>query len=392
MRMVVKRSSSTLARVALIAGSFGIGMYLATLVPSDRAASTAKPAPQFAVADEASADNVQEATAFVQDPPQRTSMRPDFSSGLRRTNQRSNFFMLRAFHDAIGDNWKSTVRVTVEGVQVALGAIVSTDGWIVSKASELPESGVVNCQLFNGDEHAGTVVTRVQELDLALIRIDHDSLIPIVWNTPEIPARGRWLATTDSTARVPAAVGVVSAGALSVKKSNAVLGVHLVDSSDGASVIMVLRGSGAEEAGLQVGDSIFSVNNADVRSRGNFLAALEKCTGGESIKLGVNRADKKFQTEGRLMDLADELLDETEMEVNGKISARATGFSRVFMHDTVLRPNQCGGPLVGLDGKVVGINIARAGRVSSYALPVDVVKPVVEGLIEQAKLVSKVAK
>ena len=32
-------------------------------------------------------------------------------------------------------------------------------------------------------------------------------------------------------------------------------------------------------------------------------------------------------------------------------------------------PNECGGPLVSLDGKVVGINIARGGRVDSYAMP-----------------------
>ena len=44
-----------------------------------------------------------------------------------------------------------------------------------------------------------------------------------------------------------------------------------------------------------------------------------------------------------------------------------------FQHDTTLRPDQCGGPLVGLDGKVMGINIARAGRVVSYAIPADIV-------------------
>jgi S1-C subfamily serine protease len=42
-------------------------------------------------------------------------------------------------------------------------------------------------------------------------------------------------------------------------------------------------------------------------------------------------------------------------------------------HDTVLKPNQCGGPIVGLQGKTLGLNIARAGRVASYAVPSDVV-------------------
>jgi serine protease Do len=51
-----------------------------------------------------------------------------------------------------------------------------------------------------------------------------------------------------------------------------------------------------------------------------------------------------------------------------------------MQHDTVLQPNQCGGPLVNLDGKAVGINIARASRVASYALPASAIKPLLEEL------------
>jgi S1-C subfamily serine protease len=38
-------------------------------------------------------------------------------------------------------------------------------------------------------------------------------------------------------------------------------------------------------------------------------------------------------------------------------------------HDTILRPNDCGGPLVDLAGRAVGINLARGERVISRALP-----------------------
>lgn len=328
-------------------------------------------------------------TRYVQDPPQRTSFRPDFSSGLRRSNQRNNFFMLRAFNDAIGESWKSTVRLTSDGQQLALGAIVSSDGWIISKASELPSSGDVTCRLFDGKDYEGKVVTQVAELDLALIRINQTQLVPITWEQTAVPERGRWLATTDVRAGVPTAVGVVSAGALSISKSSAVLGVHLDDAPEGAAITLVLPGSGAQIAGLQRNDCICSVNGKDIRGRDAFLTAVRDGMGGQILKLDVIRDGRKFSTEGRLMDLSQELLDETEMEVNGSISARSTGFARVFQHDTVLNPNQCGGPLVNLDGKAVGINIARAGRVSSYALPADVVQPLVEGLIEQAKLVSR---
>jgi RNA polymerase sigma factor (TIGR02999 family) len=35
----------------------------------------------------------------------------------------------------------------------------------------------------------------------------------------------------------------------------------------------------------------------------------------------------------------------------------------------VLKPEECGGPLVDVDGRAVGLNIARAGRVETLALP-----------------------
>ena len=53
----------------------------------------------------------------------------------------------------------------------------------------------------------------------------------------------------------------------------------------------------------------------------------------------------------------------------GPFSDRRWGFSKVIPHDLGIAPTECGGPLVDLDGHCVGVNIARALRVASYALP-----------------------
>jgi len=37
--------------------------------------------------------------------------------------------------------------------------------------------------------------------------------------------------------------------------------------------------------------------------------------------------------------------------------------------------------VIDLDGKAIGINIARAGRVASYAIPADVLRPLVARMI-----------
>lgn len=328
-------------------------------------------------------------TKFVQDSLTRSSFRPDFSSGLRRANRRNNFTMLRAFSEAVGDARLSTVALYDDaGLRIALGAIVDPDGWIATKASQLPADGKVTARLADDSEWPAQIVQRAADVDIALLRVERGGLTAVSWASAEIPLRGTWLATTD-TDKMPSAVGVVSAGIQTIRPARAVLGVELIDSAAGAAVVRVLRGTGAEQAGLKVGDNIIAVNDTPVASHGAFQNAINGARGGQIFKLTFTRAEKQLETYAQVMDLAEELLDETEMEVNGPVSARATGFNRVFLHDTVLSPDQCGGPLCNLDGQVVGLNIARAGRVSSYALPADVVQPLLQGMIAQATLVSR---
>ena len=59
-------------------------------------------------------------------------------------------------------------------------------------------------------------------------------------------------------------------------------------------------------------------------------------------------------------------------------------FELVIQHDTDLQSWQCGGPLVDLSGKAVGLNIARAGRVASYALPAELVERIIHTLLVHA--------
>jgi serine protease Do len=69
------------------------------------------------------------------------------------------------------------------------------------------------------------------------------------------------------------------------------------------------------------------------------------------------------------------------MILTGMVNRRSGNFPSVYQHDTVLPIECCGGPLVDLDGRVIGINIARAGRTESYAIPADLVVPLIEPMI-----------
>jgi serine protease Do len=73
---------------------------------------------------------------------------------------------------------------------------------------------------------------------------------------------------------------------------------------------------------------------------------------------------------------------EFQNSLGGPLSDRRANFPLAIQHDTVLKPSECGGPIVDLDGKAVGLNIARAGRVESYALPASIVRETVDRLLQ----------
>src|SRR5438034_10391905 len=63
------------------------------------------------------------------------------------------------------------------------------------------------------------------------------------------------------------------------------------------------------------------------------------------------------------------------------LSSRRNGYPSILQHDSVVKPTDCGGPIVDLDGKVIGINICRAGRVESWAVPAEAIQPLLFDLM-----------
>ena len=66
--------------------------------------------------------------------------------------------------------------------------------------------------------------------------------------------------------------------------------------------------------------------------------------------------------------------------MGSELSDRRGGFPSILQHDTVIKPIDCGGPVVDLDGKTVGINISRSGRTETYAIPSEAVLALIDDL------------
>ena len=279
-----------------------------------------------------------------------------------------------AFRDAVGPAGRGTVIVLCDGKESALGTVVAADGWIVTKASEL--SGTIACLTGRGQTEMPARLVGVSEPhDLAMLKVEAKNLTPVAWGEARKAEVGQFVASAFAS-DMPVAVGVLSVGRRKIPGRSGMPGVLLADADgDGAKVAQVYPDSPAAKAGVQVDDVITAVNGHDVNSREELVATVRKYQPGQSVEVALKRGDKSMDIRATLAGAVGPGSRADMMnQMGGPLSSRNANFPAVIQHDTVLLPNQCGGPLVTLDGKAIGVNIARAGRVESFALPADVVQ------------------
>ena len=130
------------------------------------------------------------------------------------------------------------------------------------------------------------------------------------------------------------------------------------------------------------------------RSRLGVIETLRGMFPGESVRLTITRNDEAndsttMDVDASIRDLNVMRESESDARVNGPRNVRLSGFDQVMQHDTVLDPDECGGPLMDTKGNVIGINIARAGRVVSYALPASLILPEMVSMLAEARSASR---
>ena len=164
------------------------------------------------------------------------------------------------------------------------------------------------------------------------------------------------------------------------------LGVNFYEAPTGPAMVRrVFPLSGAYEAGIQDGDQILKINGNRMLGSQSAINTLGAMYPGDVVRLTILRGESTIELDAQMSD--QRLLTETtnDARVNGPRNVRLSGFDSVIQHDTVLSPNQCGGPLLDINGNVIGINIARAGRVISYALPSSLVTAELISMLEEAR-------
>ena len=271
--------------------------------------------------------------------------------------------------------------------EIAYGTVISADGYILTKASEVEGVGEIDVRVDKSSYKGAKVVMTDPHWDVALLKVDATDLAPIVWAPDSKLPRGTWVVVNGVTSRTNRRVlaGIISADAREIPpEGGAVLGVTLEKKKGGLEVGEVSKGSGAEKGGMKKGDILTSVEGKPVKDIEGLSKMLAKMKSGSDVKVTVFR-------KGKMTDLVISLSARGDLfrqisrndQMSGDFSNRRSGFPRVIQHDVFGASITMGGPVLDLEGRAVGMNIARANRAETFAIPVEELRELAEGMVKQ---------
>ncbi|MCH7225223.1 PDZ domain-containing protein [Haloferula sp. A504] len=295
----------------------------------------------------------------------------------RRATRQQSQEVYDAIQPAVQAVSGSTVWVWANRRQVAMGTVVGQGDKVLTKWSEIAFSRTP-VQVVGGDGRTATatVLGVYQDDDVALLQLEGARFTPVQWSDQPSPKLGRFLiaAGADGSALN---IGVVAVEERPLRDSDqAFIGITLDPSyeGEGIRVLDTAEGGGAAKAGLRRGDVVLKIDGKGVSSpfelRNALLdfspgdeAAITFIRDGSESKVSVEltgRPEFPGVPEGRLR---------TMRQMGGPISLVGRGFPTAIQTDMQLKPHQCGGPVVDLNGEVVGMSISRTDRTRSFILP-----------------------
>lgn len=309
---------------------------------------------------------------------------------------RDNTKMKALVKPILADATKAVVKILSDKKEVCLGTVVGQDGWIVTKYSEL-RGDDLKVRFKDGREFSPKIVGVEDRFDLALLKIEAKDLVAVDWRDSKSAKLGHFVVTPGFN-QEPLAIGVVGVLTRPMKvadypvanrnRSSGWLGVGLGEATGGGALItQVAKNSSGEKAGLQEKDVVLTVSGRKVPDSETMILFLLRYRIGDEVTFTIKRGDEEmemtatlgkrpaeFQTMGMDRGLFQNGIHKDLSDVN-------VGFPVALQHDSVLKAREVGGPLVDLDGKVLGVNIASSGRVDSYTIPSEVIQGLLPDLM-----------
>ncbi len=299
------------------------------------------------------------------------------AASLPSTQRTDGRAVMAAFAEAnkVANQCKVSI---MDGVKVlCIGTLITDDGLLITKYSEIQEARQP-FRIAGNDRrlHRGRLIAHDIGTDLALIKSDIRYPCGIEWGSTKNLEIGHWL-TAGVDARPGIRCGIVSAYTREIPKAGGALGIQMGEEgrgNGGITVDLVTPDSPAQKAGLRRGDIIYAFDKKEVLTREKLRATVQAHPG-EKVVLSIIRDEQKQDIKVTLGYYTAVFgLRERNLKMSGSVSKRRGGFGTVIQHDITMTKTDIGGPLLSLEGKLLGINIARANRVEFFALPVERVR------------------
>lgn len=290
----------------------------------------------------------------------------------------------------------SIAEVFVDSRPVGYALAVDENGHYLAKDSDVGDtSGDVALSMPDGVTVAVTRVARDRSLDLVLLR-STESSVPISWASDGEVALGEIVVSAGRDVE-PLSWGVRALDERVAGRGDvtaAYLGVGVRELTDeerkergveqGAMVSAVLPGSAAARSRLEVGNVVTSIAGSPVSNSDEVGRAVRGHAAGDVVEIRAREAtgaERVLRARLGVRPLQNGPQASTPMY---PASRRSSGFGPVLQHDSAVAANRMGGPVVDLDGRVVGMNIARVDRTKTYALPAQAVREAAQRLIAEA--------
>lgn len=308
---------------------------------------------------------------------------------LETAYRTSGQFVTAAFEPVRKVLQSSSALISEGRTESGYGVIVSPDGHLLVKASEIEPLKNPTVTVDKTVYQNARIVATDPEWDVALMKIDAQGLTPVTFAESSQLPEGTWIVVNGVSSRFVrrALAGVISANPREISAAGgAALGVVLKPGTKALEIDEVGESSGAKEAGLRKGDVILAVEDKPVKDIKELAESLKDRKAGATVKITYRRGKDEASVQVRLAAKSEMF----EMEANrndmmsGDFSKRRSGFPRVIQHDVMGNSKVMGGPVLDLDGRCVGMNIARANRAETFAIPVEELKTITEALMKKA--------
>jgi S1-C subfamily serine protease len=260
---------------------------------------------------------------------------------------------------------------------LSIGTVVGEGDRVLTKWSEIAKykDQALQCVTGTNDAIPATVIAVYEDEDIAVLQLKNKRLKPVVWAVDAKPQLGTFLVAAgpgDS----PLNLGVVSVNERSLRASDQAFAGVLVKptkENNGVEVEQVVEKSPVAKAGMLAGDVIRQLDGAAIKGPMEFRSALTRMSPQQRVKFLVLRKGEEITLDVTLEQKSEgsqSLLRQNQVmeRMGGDISEVRDGFPAVIQSDLVLNPEECGAPVFDLEGRAVGLAIARSGRVRSYVI------------------------